>query len=127
MKKKTIDSTYHVCPVCKNDTPADKVYCVVCGAELERHDEEREIEWEIVRTVNTVVEAELIAGRLRSYDIPAIVLSQVDSTRNFTVGELAIAKVFVPQFALEEAANILAVDEDEFGDNGIKDMGDEDE
>lgn len=119
MKEKTIDSEYRTCPVCKNDTPVENTHCVICGADFEEYQEEKEIEWEIVRTVNTVVEAELIAGRLRSYGIPAIVLSQVDSTRNFTVGELAIAKIFVPQFAFEEATNILAVDENEIGDDEI--------
>ena len=121
MKEKTNDLEYRNCPVCKNDTPIDNTHCVVCGADLEEHSEEKEIEWEIARTVSTVVEAELIAGRLRSYGIPAIVLSQVDSSRNFTVGGLAIAKVFVPQFALEEATNILAVDEDAIEDDEIED------
>ena len=63
-----------------------------------------------------MIEAELIAGRLRSHGIPAIVLSQVDSTRGFTVGGLAIAKVFVPLILFAEASAILAVDADQTED-----------
>ena len=113
MQKEITDLDYITCPVCRSQTPSDNEFCVVCGAELSTPEPEEELEWEIVRTVSTVIEAELIAGRLRSHDIPAIVLSQVDSTRGFTVGGLAIAKVFVPTIYLEEASRILSVDADQ--------------
>ena len=68
--------------------------------------------WTIVRTVTTVIEAELMAGRLRNEGIPAIVLSQVDSTRNLTVGALALAHVYVRGRDHAEADEILSTDAD---------------
>lgn len=102
------------CDVCGIDVAADAEWCPVCGAEMNREYPQKrdDFSWEIARTVSTVIEAELMAGRLRGHGIPAIVLSQVDSTRNFTVGDLAIAKIFVPSFYQEEAARILSADAD---------------
>ncbi|MCB0711148.1 MAG: DUF2007 domain-containing protein [Ignavibacteriae bacterium] len=118
MRKEITDLNYITCPVCKNDTPVDGEHCLICGAELTSPEPEEELEWEIVRTVSTVIEAELMAGRLRSHGIPAIVLSQVDSTRSFTVGGLAIAKVFVPTIHFAEATQILATDADQMEEDG---------
>lgn len=82
------------------------------GEEMEREDAEsqRPWTWALLREVGTEIEAMLIAGRLHSAGIPAQVLSQVDSTRNFTVGALAIAKVYVPSHMLVHAEDLL--DED---------------
>ena len=104
------------CEICTSEIPSDADVCPVCGAVQDRPDreEDREITWEIVRVVSTVIEAELMAGRLRAHGIPAIVLSQVDTTRNFTVGALAVAKVFVPDMHLERAERMLSVDADEW-------------
>lgn len=60
-----------------------------------------------MREVASEIEARLIAGRLLADGVPAVVLSQVDTTRNFTVGALAVAKVFVPRDRLEEARMLL--------------------
>jgi hypothetical protein len=100
-----------LCPNCLHAIPEDAERCPFCSHELERSVEEEideRIEWKIVRTVSTAIEAQLIAGRLKANGIPAFVLSQVDSTRGFTVGALAVAKVFVPDELLEEAKRILA-------------------
>ncbi len=72
--------------------------------------------WAIVATVSTVIEAEIIAGRLRADGIAATVLSQVDSTRGLTVGGLAIAKVFVPSDRLVEAEQLLADSAEDFSE-----------
>ncbi len=102
------------CAICKNEMGLDDDYCPTCGAASDRVEEsegsQQEIEhaWGIVRTYSTNVEAEIVAGRLRYEGIPAIVLSQVDSTRNLTVGALAIAKVFVREHEMEKAEQILA-------------------
>lgn len=108
------------CPICLNAVPSHLPACPFCAADLSREElpeiNER-IEWAIVRTVSTEIEARLIAGRLRSEGIPAFVLSQVDSTRGFTVGALAVAKVFVPEQVLAESKRILsepAEDPEEF-------------
>lgn len=98
------------CPICLHVVPDSFQVCPFCSADLgsEPREELADENWTIVRTVSTSFEAELIAGRLRSFEIPAVVLSQVDTTRNFTVGALAVAKVFVPESRLAESEEILA-------------------
>ena len=102
----------------KDGTTVHLGYCtnVHPGEELPEIDEQ--IEWKIVRTVSTEIEARLMAGRLRSEGIPAFVLSQVDSTRNFTVGALAVAKVFVPEQLLDQSKRILSRPAEGDGDEG---------
>ncbi len=76
--------------------------------------------------VNTEMEAHLIAGRLKAFDIPAFVLSQVDTTRNFTVGALAVAKVFVPSTLADRAEYILSLPEEPLADDEARMSSDED-
>lgn len=100
-----------LCTTCLHTVPEEFDRCPFCSEELtpERIEEiDERIEWRIARTVSTELEARLIAGRLQANGIPAFVLSQVDTTRNFTVGALAVAKVFVPEALLSEADAILA-------------------
>ncbi|MEP7220813.1 MAG: DUF2007 domain-containing protein [Bacteroidota bacterium] len=100
-----------LCPVCLHAVGDDDERCPFCSAEIERDEREElgeEIDWVIVQTVNTEIQATLIAGRLRAHNIPAFVVSQVDSSRGFTIGALAVAKIFVPSTLLEEASGILA-------------------
>jgi hypothetical protein len=109
-----------ICSVCLHTVPSELTECPFCesvldGGSAEKVDEE--LRWEIVRTVSTEIEATLIAGRLRAYDIPAFVLSQVDSTRHFTIGALAVAKVFVPEGFLQQAQMILSQPPDDFPDD----------
>lgn len=115
------------CEICTTEIALDADVCPVCGAEVEKQDslrqlgESEEITWGIVRVVSTVIEAELMAGRLRAHGIPAIVLSQVDTTRNFTVGELAVAKIFVPSIYASKADRMLSVDADEWVEDDDED------
>jgi len=107
----------NICPICLNAVPDHLDRCPICSAELDLDDPieiDEEIDWRIVRTVSTEIEARLIAGRLRSEQIPAFVLSQVDTTRNFTVGALAVAKVFVPVQLLARAERVLSTPPAEF-------------
>ena len=104
-----------LCATCLHAVPDDLERCPFCSEEIgaEHGEIDERIEWRIVRTVSTEIEARLIAGRLRANGIPAFVLSQVDSTRNFTVGALAVAKVFVPEELLPGAETILALPADD--------------
>ncbi len=52
--------------------------------------------WVLVYTTNTEADARVIEGMLLANEIPAQVLSQVDSSRGLSIGDLAIAKVYVP-------------------------------
>lgn len=115
------------CPVCKSEISYEVEDCPICGVEIREWMEETDepeadpVVWALVSVVNTAIEAELIAGRLRANGIPAVVLSQVDSTRGLTVGALAVAKVFVPsQFAVKAEA-LLQSDPSEEGEIDVDD------
>ncbi|MCC7438461.1 MAG: DUF2007 domain-containing protein [Armatimonadetes bacterium] len=98
------------CAICLNLIPDHVDRCPFCGSDFELDEPfpvDQAIEWTIIRTVNTDIEARILAGRLRAEGIPAFVLSQVDTTRGFTIGALAVAKVFVPEHLCDEAEQIL--------------------
>lgn len=98
------------CAVCRYTLQDEALYCPICSALIDTHKAtpmDEAIRWTVVREVGNEVDARLIAGRLRADGIPAVVLSQVDSTRNFTVGALAVAKVFVPLELVDEARMLL--------------------
>lgn len=98
------------CANCLHAVPEDVDTCPWCQADLrevELDEIDETFEWRIVREVSSEIEARLIAGRLQADGIPAVVLSQVDTTRNFTVGALAIAKVFVPEHLFAQADLLL--------------------
>jgi hypothetical protein len=105
-----------ICPACSHIVPEELERCPFCSEEIvagEPLEADETIEWAIVRTLSTEIEAHIIAGRLRAFGVPAFVLSQVDSTRRLTVGALAIVKVFVPGNRLAEAERILALPAEE--------------
>lgn len=64
-------------------------------------------DWVIVYTTSTEVEALLIKGMLENEDIPAQVLSQIDTTRQFTLGALSVAKIYVQQSNFENAKRLI--------------------
>jgi hypothetical protein len=122
-----------VCNACFHAVPPGLTNCIVCGGDVDPEPEETaelEPRWVILRTFSAEYEARLVAGRLIAHGVPACVLSQVDSTRGFTVGALAVAKVFVPEAMVEEAHGILAMpglDEGEEGSDEQDDGADEGE
>lgn len=74
-----------------------------------------EKDWLHVYTTNTEIDAELIKQNLEMNEIPTQILSQVDSTRQFTVGELAIVKIYVLREDFEKAHKIIKqIDNGEF-------------
>ena len=102
----------NVCTACLHAVPPGLGSCPVCGADVEPEPEEvaeLDSSWSIIRTYSNEFEARLVAGRLIAHGVPACLLSQVDSTRNFTVGALAVAKVFVPDALREQAEAVLAM------------------
>ncbi len=126
-----------LCPACLHEVPGEAERCPFCSEEIERDPFYKEVDtrmedeeipdWEIVRRVSTEIEARLIAGRLEANGIPAIVLSQVDSTRNFTVGALAVAKVLVPREYLSAAGALLETPADPISDQDIGEAEEEPE
>lgn len=66
------------------------------------------INWKLVYTCSTDIEAHHIKNNLEGAEIPCQILSQVDSTRMFNVGELAIVKLFVPEEFIDDAKIIIS-------------------
>ena len=95
-----------ICPVCHSEIRVQTV-CPVCGTEIEIEDDGRKYPWLLVWTTNTLLDAEMFKANLESADIPVHILSQVDSMRQFTVGELAVVKIYVPSIYETEALEII--------------------
>ncbi|MBI5325258.1 MAG: DUF2007 domain-containing protein [Ignavibacteriae bacterium] len=54
-----------------------------------------------------MIDAEMFKANLESADIPVHILSQVDSTRQLTIGDLAIVKIYVPSIYETDAKAII--------------------
>ena len=65
-------------------------------------------QWATVRTVGTDQEAELIAGYLRSCDVPAEVESLLFHQEPVTFGRLGEVRIRVPADRRAEAESLLA-------------------
>lgn len=74
---------------------------------LERAISELQAEWVHIYTTNTEIDAEMLKDNLESADIPVHLLLQIDTTRQFTIGGLAIAKIFVRSNDAEDALAII--------------------
>ena len=64
--------------------------------------------WALAYTTNTILEAEMFKANLENAGIPTQILSQVDTSRMLTIGDLAIVKIFVPSPKLKEATELIA-------------------
>ena len=64
-------------------------------------------DWELVYTTNREIVAEMYKANLEGAGIPVSILSQVDSTRMLTVGNLAIVKIYVPKQFFNSAKEII--------------------
>lgn len=99
-----------ICTNCFHEVPDELTSCPFCGADVEPDGVvpvSEDTPWEVLRTFSREIEAQIVAGRLLAHGIPACVLSQVDSTRNFTIGALAVVKLFVPVDARNAAEAVL--------------------
>jgi len=66
-----------------------------------------DFDWELVYTTNREIVADMYKANLEGAGIPVSILSQVDSTRMLTVGNLAIVKIYVPKQFLKTAKDII--------------------
>lgn len=83
--------------------------------------EDKRIPWVLVYTTSTLIDAEMFRANLEGANIPVQVLSQVDSTRMFSVGELAIVKIFVQSPYYEQAKEIINhIESNEYNDDGFE-------
>jgi hypothetical protein len=60
------------------------------------NDDDNDYDWEIVYTTNRKIDAEMYKANLEGAGIPVNILSQVDTTRMLTIGNLAVVKIYVP-------------------------------
>ncbi|MCB0701434.1 MAG: DUF2007 domain-containing protein [Candidatus Kapaibacterium sp.] len=72
---------------------------------------EKNRDWVLVYTTSDEIEALLIKGMLENVEIAAQVLSQIDTTRQFNVGGLAIAKIYVLKEDYETAKELIEANE----------------
>lgn len=99
--------------------------CAVCGTSLcsdcrrggrhtalcEEHQQVRLISgWAEAARSTDEVEAEVLASRLRGADVDVQVFSQKDHANVVSLGALALVRVLVPVFQLQEAQRILAAE-----------------
>ncbi|MFP4370442.1 MAG: DUF2007 domain-containing protein [Candidatus Kapaibacterium sp.] len=95
------------CFMCNNELGEDEIRCGICGHINNDNIAYDKLNWVVVYVTNSVIDAEMFKANLEGADIPAQVLSQVDSTRMFTLGELAKVKIFVPDYLIEDAREII--------------------
>jgi hypothetical protein len=101
-----------ICPVCLWEIEGEyEEKCPHCGSEIELEEFEevprRRYPWVLVYTTNTELDAEMFRANLESADIPTRILSQIDSTRMFTVGTLALVKIYVRSPDVADAVEII--------------------
>jgi len=83
-------------------------FCISCGYEFdEAGTQGKRYPWVLVFTTSTEYEAQMFKANLEGAGIPTQILSQVDSTRMFTIGELAIVKIYVLSPYVREAEEII--------------------
>jgi hypothetical protein len=63
--------------------------------------------WELIYTTSKDYEAKMLKANIESSGIPVQILSQQDTSRMLTVGNLSIIKIYVPSDDYEEALQIL--------------------
>ncbi|HAW09012.1 MAG TPA: hypothetical protein DCW42_07615 [Bacteroidetes bacterium] len=71
------------------------------------NDDDNDYDWEIVYTTNREIDAEMYKANLEGAGIPVNILSQVDTTRMFTIGNLAVVKIYVPIQFFNSAKEII--------------------
>lgn len=110
-----------ICPICKTEISDENTEtCPECKVDIRKFfDVQKKYPWVQVYTTNTELDAEMFKANLESAGIPVQILKQIDSTRMFTVGVLAIVKIFVPSPFITEAEDIIhAIDSGNFDDEG---------
>ncbi len=104
-----------ICPSCNTRYVNGMTLCPDCSILLLEEEESRRLDeaiddlqsdWLHVYTTSTEIDARMVESFLTSAGIPTHVLLQIDTTRQFTMGGLAIAKVFVRS---TDAGDALAI------------------
>ncbi len=99
------------CPRCQNEFSLESGFCDQCAYELpveEREQETYEGPLTIATTLTSLVEAELLAGSLRSEGIPAFCDKRAGHGLPHTMGGTIAVAIYVPEEALEQARQKIA-------------------
>jgi hypothetical protein len=98
-----------ICKLCNTEFDESfNSFCPACGKEIDMEDMNIDnLKWVMVYTTNTLLDAEMYKANLEGAEIPVEILSQVDSARMFTVGGLAVVKIFVPSLFYQTACKII--------------------
>jgi hypothetical protein len=89
---------------------------------MSKNDQSDGINWIVVATTSGITEAAMIAGRLKSLGIPAIVQNEpIGAVLGLSIGRFGEAKVAVPEGFFDRAIDILEPGpdllEDEYDDS----------
>lgn len=109
------------CPACQRVYESWEVECVDCRVALREsipeakseHAEEASVtgSWQLLRTVGTDLEANIIRGILETAGIPSrIEAESVNHLYGITSGAFGGVRIYVPANVLETAEEILAAD-----------------
>ncbi len=93
------------CEICKNKFIENSI-CPYCGSEVEINLNES-TKWDILYSTTDMIDAINIKGLLEGSSIPVAILSQQDTTRMFTLGNLAVIKIMVPIPYYNEAKELI--------------------
>ncbi len=100
------------CPACNAEWQTSTEDCPICGRELTPPEEQRE--WVVLGTIDDKLSADFARETLRTYEIPAVVVSKSGYFGNigltltsFYSGKRESFEVSVPGNFREEAAEIL--------------------
>lgn len=63
--------------------------------------------WELIYTTSLIYEAQMYKANIEGAGIPVEILSQQDTARMMTVGNLSIIKLYVPSEYYQDAIEIL--------------------
>lgn len=107
-----------ICSLCHSEiNDLTLSFCPVCGAQIEGDEEYVKTKfvhpWALVYTTNTDIHAAMLKANLEGAGIPVRILSQVDTVRMLTVGNLAIVKIYVPSPFYTDALEIVKTIENE--------------
>lgn len=105
-----------ICPSCNARYVNGMTTCPECDIPLLEEEEALRLEkaigdlqsdWLHIYTISTEIDARMVESFLISAGIPTHVLLQIDSTRQFTMGGLAVAKIFVRNSDADDALAII--------------------
>jgi hypothetical protein len=94
------------CNICLSDIEEESI-CPVCGAEIDICLDPDKIEWELLISVDSIIEAEMFKANLESADIPVFVFSKQDTAYRLSVNDFSKVDILVPKQYLKEAKIIL--------------------